>query len=234
VSAPNRPLDLDDLRTPAFAGILAELDALLKRNPQCYLHPSKRWEYPWALGRAGLGRGCCVLDAGCGGSIFPLYLAQAGHWVSACDLRLPGRLDRLAGLQAGYVEGDLNALPYSDASFDAVFCISVIEHLPRAAMPGALQELRRVLRPQGRLLLTTDYYERADAELWYEGPGEPFRVDWGFFDKTTLREIVLEAPGLRVEGPLDLDVDWSAMRPRMRDFHGYPYTAMGVALRRTD
>lgn len=51
-----------------------------------------------------------------------------------------------------------------------------------------MREMRRVLKPGGRLLLTTDYYEDADATIWYSGPGrDAFRVDWGFFDEERLR-----------------------------------------------
>jgi hypothetical protein len=89
----------------------------------------------------------------------------------------------------------------------------------------------RVLRPGGRLLLTTDFYEDAEARIWYSGPDRPaFPVDWGVFDEDRLRRLILAAPGFRLEGELDLAVDWEETRPRMREYHGYPYTSVGVAL----
>jgi SAM-dependent methyltransferase len=232
--APNRLLDLDELDTPEFRAVLDPMDRLVQREDVSYLHPGKRWEYPWALQRARPEPGARVLDVGCGNSIFPIYLATQGHRVTAVDLDFHPGLDRMHGVEVEYLEADMTALPLDDEAYDAVFCISVIEHLPEARIPVAMQEMRRVLRPGGRLLLTTDYYEDASADLWYEGPDRRFPVDWGFFDEQRLRRFILEAPGLEVEGELDLRVDWPSTKPRMRAYHGYPYTSVGVALVRQD
>lgn len=228
--APNRLLDLADLEAPAFADVNRRLDELLTRFPQAYLHPSKRWEYPWAMQRVGdLPAGSRVLDAGCGGSIFPLFLDACGWQTAACDRSVPRPLANSQSA-VGYVDGDLLRLPFADAAFDAAFCISVIEHLGHAAAVDAMAELHRVLKPGARLLLTTDFYEDAGAELWYEGAGDRFRVDWDIFDAMSLTSVVLEAPGWHVDGDVDLTADWAAIEPAMLQFHGYRYTAVGVSL----
>jgi 2-polyprenyl-3-methyl-5-hydroxy-6-metoxy-1,4-benzoquinol methylase len=50
---------------------------------------------------------------------------------------------------------DIQNMTFADASFDAVLCIEVLEHV---ANPFATaRELARVLRPNGRLLLTTPF-----------------------------------------------------------------------------
>lgn len=231
-AAPNRLLDLDELERPAFARVLARMDALVSREEISYLHPGKRWEYPWALDRARLEPGSRVLDAGAGDSIFPIHLASEGHRVTALDLEFHGGLGALHGVPVEYVRGDLTDMPLEDGAFDAAFCISVIEHLPEERIPRAMGELRRVLRPGAPLLLTTDYYEDADAEIWYEDEERRFRVDWGIFDEARLRRLILEAPGFELEGDLDLTAEWDDIRPRMRAYHGYPYTSVGVKLRR--
>lgn len=232
--AANRVLDLAELEEPWFANILAEMDQLTAREDISYLHPGKRWEYPWALSQAQLETGDRVLDAGCGASIFPIYLAKQGHRVTALDLHAPEGLNQAHGVAVNYCQGELTRMPFEDASFDAVFCISVIEHLGHEGAPAALQELRRVVKPGGRLLITTDYYEDANAEIIYEGEGGPFPVDWGFFDRALLERYLLDAPGLALEGELDLQVDWTQTRPRMRRFHGYPYTSVGLTLIRPE
>lgn len=229
-SAPNRTLSLEELERPGFRRVLERLDRLLEREPDAYLHPSKRWEYPWALRRAALGPDARVLDVGSGASIFPVYLAAVGRDVTAVDRLLPARLGEGSGVEVSYVTGDLTALPLADASYDAVFCISVIEHLPEPQVPVALRELWRVVRAGRPLLLTTDYYRDAGEELWYEGPEGRFRVDWSVFDRERLEALILDTPGFDVEGAVDLQVDWSAVEPRMRAFHGYPYTSVGVKL----
>jgi SAM-dependent methyltransferase len=229
---PNRVLDLDELARPDFRRVLERMDELVARDPVSYLHPGKRWEYPWALERAALAPGSRVLDAGCGDSIFPVYLALGGHRVTALDLEFSADLGELHGVPIEYVRGDLTALPQADETFDAVFCISVIEHLPDERVARAMQEMRRVLRPGGRLLLTTDFYDDAGAEIWHQSPDRRFRVDWLIFDEERLRRLILQAPGFRVEGELDLTVDWDSTKPRMQEYHGYPYTSVGVALLR--
>lgn len=78
-----RLLDLSELERPDFRQILASMDELLHNEDISYLHPSKRWEYPWALNQADLALDSRVLDAGCGASIFPIYLANEGYRVSA-------------------------------------------------------------------------------------------------------------------------------------------------------
>ncbi|MFW5947212.1 MAG: class I SAM-dependent methyltransferase [Gemmatimonadota bacterium] len=231
--AENRTLDLDELDRPDYRTVLEEMDRLLAADPISYLHPGKRWEYPWALERAGLPAGARVLDVGSGDSIFPVYLARQGHQVTAVDLAFDGTLGERHGVPLGYARADMTSLPLPAEAFDAVFCLSVIEHLPDPAVPRALAELRRVLRPGKPLLLTTDYYDDAEAEIWHRTPEREFRVDWRIFDEARLRRLILDAPGWRLDGALDLDVDWDAVKPRMRAYHGYPYTSVAVKLIRT-
>ncbi|MEG6552511.1 class I SAM-dependent methyltransferase [Desulfocurvibacter africanus] len=228
--APNRPLDLAELERPDYRDIVREMERMTAREDVSYLHPSKRWEYPWALEQAGLRPGDRVLDAGCGGSIFPAYLAAQGMSVAAVDLNPPAGLAAFHGLNYLSIQGNLACLPFAEGVFQAVFCISVIEHFPASGIALAMAELRRVLRPDGRLLLTTDYARDASEEMWHEGPGRSFRVDWNVFDRDSLSRHILNAEGFRIEGGVDLEVDWELVRPAMSRFHGYPYTSVGLTL----
>ena len=54
---------------------------------------------------------------------------------------------------------DVSALPFSDASFDAVICLSVLYHQWVTDPGTTLRELRRVLRPGGLLLVNLPAYE---------------------------------------------------------------------------
>jgi SAM-dependent methyltransferase len=60
---------------------------------------------------------------------------------------------------------DCTRLPYPDASFDHVICVSVIEHLAGDGDGVAMGEMWRVLRPGGELHLTTNVATRG-GELW--------------------------------------------------------------------
>jgi len=229
--APNRVLDLAELNCRFFRNVNEQMQRLLNAHPEFYLHPSKQWEYAWAMQQADPGVEDSLLDAGCGASIFPLYLASRGFHVTACDIDLRG--DRsYEGVR--YVPASISELPFTDGAFDAIFCISVIEHLPHEDMCTAMHEFRRVLKPGGSVLLTTDFYEDANAEIWYEGPDRWFKVDWNFFDERSLKRFLLKTDGFRVCGDIDMEVDWAVTKPTMRRFHGYPYTSIGIKLLRTD
>lgn len=65
---------------------------------------------------------------------------------------------------------DALRLPFEDGTFDAVVCVSVIEHIPDPGDRDAAREMWRVLKPGGRLILTTpvaarghDEYREADV-----------------------------------------------------------------------
>lgn len=229
--SPNRLLDLEELKTPFFARTISALESLAEEKIY-YLHPSKRWEYPWALEQAQLIPDAPVLDAGCGASVFPLFLAGEGYSVFACDLNFPAGLGKVRGVPVEYTRAALTALPYPDNRFSTVFCLSVIEHLPLSGIPSAMAELRRVLVPGGSLLLTTDFYRHAEAEIWYRGEGKPFRVDWNLFDEDRLMRFIFNAPGFYSDFGIDLTVDWETVSPRMLEFHGYPYTSVAVRLKK--
>lgn len=53
-----------------------------------------------------------------------------------------------------FVEGSLDALPFKDNSFDAVWCTSVLLHIAEEKIPQALKQIYRVLKPGGKLLLS--------------------------------------------------------------------------------
>lgn len=226
--ATNRVLNLDELSRPFFRETIDAMKRLIEEFPGFYLHPSKQWEYPWALESAELRLNSRVLDVGCGASILPVYLDRVGHRVVACDIDLDW--DLVGQTPLPYVHADLTTLPFDSGQFEAVFCISVIEHLARHQMTSALQELNRVLRPGGRLLLTTDFYEDHEAVVTYSGPGDPFPVNWNIFDPGLLEQVILRHPGFIVAEPPDLQVDWPVVKEQMLRFHGYPYTSVGIVL----
>ncbi|HSF63046.1 MAG TPA: bifunctional 2-polyprenyl-6-hydroxyphenol methylase/3-demethylubiquinol 3-O-methyltransferase UbiG, partial [Paracoccaceae bacterium] len=60
---------------------------------------------------------------------------------------------RETGLRIAYDVGVGEALPYDDASYDAVVCVDVLEHV--ADLPRVLAQVARVLRPGGLFLFDT-------------------------------------------------------------------------------
>ncbi len=157
-----------------------------------------------------------VLDIGCG----------TGTWIAmiaGCDL--PGR--RLIGLDYAsamcrmaqqkaeavgdsrlqFVRGDAEHLPFDDGSFDVLTCSNSFHHYPHQA--AAIKEMRRVLRPGGRLMLVDGFRDNI--------------VGWVLFDvfitraESTADAKVFHAP-------------WSLMRKYFQDagFHDIEQRKAGV------
>jgi demethylmenaquinone methyltransferase/2-methoxy-6-polyprenyl-1,4-benzoquinol methylase len=94
-----------------------------------------------------------VLDAACGTGDFALADAQAGaaHVVGVdFSPRMLERARRKGG-HVEWIEGDMLALPFPDASFDSATVGFGVRNV--ADLELALRELRRVLRPGGRLAI---------------------------------------------------------------------------------
>ena len=120
----------------------------------------------WALGvgnpvrYAGLRAGEVVLDVGCGAGVDVLMAAMRvgpGGRVLAIDMT-PTMLDRgrrhAAAMNMANIEwreGLMEALPLPDGSVDVVLCNGVLNLSTRKSR--ALAEMRRVLRPRGRLAI---------------------------------------------------------------------------------
>jgi 2-polyprenyl-3-methyl-5-hydroxy-6-metoxy-1,4-benzoquinol methylase len=103
---------------------------------------------------AAVAPGERVLDVGCGEGSFAAELARAGAEVVAVDVAE----EPLRRAREHHPELDLRLVgetgwPFADADFDAVWAGEVIEHVADTA--AWLSELRRTLRPGGRLLLST-------------------------------------------------------------------------------
>lgn len=101
------------------------------------------------LVREHLGQARRVLELGAGSS--PLLAELDAPFKVACDLSLPMLQARQAAAQS--VVADAQVLPFSAGSFDAVFCINMLEHVPSPRQ--VLEEAARVLVPGGRFLAVT-------------------------------------------------------------------------------
>jgi ubiquinone/menaquinone biosynthesis C-methylase UbiE len=134
------------------------------------------------LERAGLAPGAAVLDVGCGPGD---DLFEIAEHVGA-DRRLVGldasevmvaearRRSEERGLPITFEVGEATALPFADGTFDVCRAARVLEHLDDPS--GALAEMARVTRPDGRIVV--------------------FDFDWDTLivdhpDKQTTRDVVL-------------------------------------------
>ena len=100
-----------------------------------------------------LGQGLAVLDLGCGTGMNSEWIAARGDSVVGIDVSENAIQRYRARGFTGHVADANGDLPFERDSFDAVFCSEVIEHLVDPDFLTA--EMFRVLRPGGRLILTT-------------------------------------------------------------------------------
>jgi len=102
----------------------------------------------WVLERVAARPGMSVLDVGSGPG---QYHGQMGALrVIALDMSA----GMLSKVRVPRVQADAQHLPFAAGSFDRVMANHVLYHVPD--MPRALRELRRVARPGGRVVLTTN------------------------------------------------------------------------------
>ncbi len=100
-----------------------------------------------------------LLDAGCGDGLYLEAVGSRARRLFGTDisermLETARATAARSGSEPELVQANLESLPFADGSFDVVLCTQVIEHL---LAPGAgVDELARVLRPGGTLVLTTD------------------------------------------------------------------------------
>ena len=157
MSATNRPEILDPaLRDPqdwdtywnrsgeagnpvyeTIAGIYRR--GIIKRN----LENAIRREFP---------AGSRLLHAGCGSGQVDVGLQ---HRITALDIS-PGALTLYArnNRNAESVRhGTIFELPFEDGSFDGVYNLGVMEHFPTDEIQSILREFRRVLKPQGKIVI---------------------------------------------------------------------------------
>jgi SAM-dependent methyltransferase len=157
---------LRNLESAKAAGLsimqLPELDAYL----EVCRWPFRQLEYSFALDLLleRLGRDTRFLDAGSGVTPFAHIFAARGVEAHACDgdRRIVDGMhtlhpEHVYRSPVTYATQDITAMSYPDGWFDAVACISVLEHIPAPLDQQAVHELLRVLKPGGLLVLTVDF-----------------------------------------------------------------------------
>jgi SAM-dependent methyltransferase len=124
-----------------------------------------------------------------------------------------------------YQRMDLTATTFEDRSFDAIACLSVIEH--GVDVDRFLAESTRLLRPGGILVVSTDYWPEPIDTGDREAYGHPVRI----FDRAALLDLVARAGalGLVPLGAMDLDAEDRVVTWQRMDLQ---YTFAVLAFRR--
>lgn len=175
---------LSDLNSPEYQKIFSKLEteqyAFLDKEsefrspgyrwPRDILHFwSRIWEYPYVyyyLKEQAITLGSVfeakVLDIGSAVTFFPFSVAKLGYHVNCLDIDATcgPDIERAAASvqhQPGKVDFRLisdGRFPLEDGEVDAVYCVSVLEHIPD--FEQTVKDVFRVLKPNGLFILTID------------------------------------------------------------------------------
>lgn len=203
----------------APSGSRERVDVTTERpvNATEYQH---RARYAWASAKIGQGRSDPILDVACGTGHGSELLAECGT-VTGID-RDPDAVEAARARTSGeFIQASVPPLPLADSSFAWVVSFETIEHLDDDK--GFAQEIARVLRPGGQLLISSPNREAADDG---EGSGNEFHVREYSLDEF---RAVLEGAGFEVTFlGAQLRSDIALLHRRAR---GLSYRARGVAAR---
>ncbi len=182
---------------------------------------------PAMLRLAGDVSGRRILDAGCGSGPLSAALRDKGAMVTGFDVSaaMVDLARQRLGEDADLHVADLSApLPFADARFDDVVASLVLHYLEDWS--GPLAELRRVLKPGGRLLLSVNHpagylvtYPQADyfavtnysedytfdgRTVWLTFWHRPLRAMADAFAAAGFRIVTISEPPLAPDTPADL------------------------------
>lgn len=194
-----------------------------------------------------------ALDVGSGVSTFPAYLVQHGFAAEMTTLDLDAAFEGQAEREGvEHVQGSMLDLPFPDASFDLVTCISAIEHLdgsPRLTpledkLPydryvedtrRGMREMARVLAPGGLLYVTTDAYlpDRQTTDSWSAPDGQgPI---WSAYEFSAIEDVfvaTVREAGLELVGEPDFRAALLLGDDDHATYRGRYFTTFAVAARR--
>ncbi len=151
------------------------------------LYPVRKVEYPWVIFNGQLFQKSKILDVGSGPSMFPMYLSSLGNEVVSIDndevlmKYVCPKLAEWCETKVEYRIGDATKINFDDNTFDRVFCVSVLEHLEeefgnrdqtnfhtKNLDIKAINEMLRVLKPGGLLVMTVDWSENLEDHRSYK------------------------------------------------------------------
>jgi SAM-dependent methyltransferase len=175
------------------------------------------------VGRADIEAGTRALDLGCGTGNAALELARAGAITTAIDpaarlVEVARQRAEAAGLTIDLRVGDAAAIPVADGSIDRIVSVFAVIFAPDAA--AALTEVKRVLAPGGRILLTAwvpgeGIGKKHAALRAYLGDelGQPSAAPpFPWHDRTAL-EAIAEPLGLSVDAVEEESIAFTAPSP---------------------
>ncbi len=154
------------------------------------------WAYRDAFAAfVGHGEGD-ALEVGCGEGRISRELKRCGYRVTAVDA-VPELLDAAAAADSAhaYVHAAAADLPYADGSFDLVVAYNMLMDVDD--VPSAVKEMRRVLRPNGQLVVSIVHPFADHGRFASDDADSPLMVKGTYYGRQRFEETV-ERDGLRM------------------------------------
>lgn len=108
-----------------------------------------------------------ILDAGCGEGVLVKKYRSLGHNITGIDLNVSS--DHV-------FKGDILDMPYGEDSFDLVLFLDVIEHLNVQDQLPALMELKRILKDDGKIVISIPNLAHKASRWQFYRTGELIRT----------------------------------------------------------
>ena len=175
--------------------------------------PEKNWDHIAAVSivLAHTDPSAHILDAGAEyySNVLPALFLYGYRQLYGMNL---GFTDPARRGPISYLPGDITRTNFPDGYFDAVTCMSVIEH--GVLTKNYLEEMHRILKPGGLLIASTDYYPAPIDTRGQVAHGCPIKI----FSRQEIEAVLAQAEdiGLQSTGKVDLECD-------QKPIHWAPY-----------
>ncbi|MGC2111489.1 MAG: class I SAM-dependent methyltransferase [Candidatus Korobacteraceae bacterium] len=208
----------------------AEWEAALENGRKLHvpLHrgDEKNWDHLAAITTIveNTSRSARVLDAGAEiySNILPALFLYGYRELYGINLSFTDPTRR--GL-IRYLPGDLTRTPFADGFFDAITCLSVIEH--GVPLESYFREMYRLLKPGGLLITSTDYFPTPVDTRGQEAHGTPIKI----FSKPEILAAVELARSVGFEATGEINLECEQTPIRWEKF-GLEYTFVLFTLRK--
>jgi ubiquinone/menaquinone biosynthesis C-methylase UbiE len=146
---------------PATSGIVLHAPAFYDFIVWVAMHGKERDFREKVLDISRLSAGEAVLDVGCGtGTLAIAAKHRVGDNGTVCGLdaspEMLARAQKKAkkdGVEVAFQNGVVESMPFADGQFDLVLSTVMLHHLPSKARLECAREMRRVVKPSGRVLV---------------------------------------------------------------------------------
>lgn len=168
---------------------------------------TKEWakmpDQPLADKFLGMLNGSRILDIGCGPGHYSSYFIDKGYYVESidtCSAMLRVAMQRDSRLKTRVL--DMSRLDYANNEFDGLWVCASLPHIPREFVGEVLRGFRRVLKPDGCMLVNAiighQDYRIETAEEMGKDYGEAGRFFQWYPSATVFKEIIEQA-GFKVQ-----------------------------------